>query len=423
MPPLLTDLMLIVEDDTRSSGLMRAVALRLGCDFIEPHSVDELSATLAIRLPTVALLAVDRLQNDGFEILQALARCNVRPPTLLVGDIDPRILATIARAAESYGLPLIGTRARPLNEIDLEQMLMPHVSAPPIVPREELVRALVEHEFSLRYQPKVSLGSDAFEVEGVEAFVRWEHPSRGQLQPRHFLSGIDAYGLSGDLTDYVITAAIRQAGIWQTQGLPLVVTVNLSPALVTDREFPDRLGSLLREHDLTPGRISIDITETAVHSDRNLIQEVFTRLRILGIGLSLDNFGTGLSSLTELYRMPFSEIKIDRMLLTDVAVEKDAETVVRAITDLAHNLHMSVCAEGVETRETLDFVRSAHFDTAQGHLFCGPVPAHEVEKLVGSWPAARPASPGTVRESPAGPDDPDVTRRLKRLKLSSFAAK
>lgn len=422
--PILTDLMLIVENDAASLALMRSVAARMGCDHIEPNGVDELVSMLAMRHPTIAVLAVDRLQNDGYGILEALAQHSVKPATLLVGDVNPRVLAGLGRAAESYGLFLIGTRSRPLDEVDLEQVLMAHVSAPPSIPREELVRALAEHEFSVRYQPKVGLVSDSLEILGVEALIRWEHPRRGQLPPRHFLSCVESHGLIGDLTDFVITESVRQVGVWQGQGMPLALAINLSPRLVKDREFPDRLASLLQEYDLAPQRISLDITETAVNSDRNLILEVFTRLRILGVGLSLDNFGTGLSSLTELYKMPFSEIKVDRALLTDVPRERDAEVVVRAIADLAHDLDMTVCAEGVETREMLDFARSAHFDSAQGNLFCGPVLANDIEKLVRSRSASASQASGVWRNlDRSGLNDTVVTRRLKRMKLASPAEK
>src|SRR6185312_8013867 len=128
--PILSDLMLIVEGDASSLALIRSVASRIGCDYIEPNGVDELAATLAMRQPTIAVIAVDRLQNDGYGILQALAHHGAKPATLLVGDISPRVLAGLQRAAESYGLSVIGTRSRPLDEADLEQVLVAHVSAP-----------------------------------------------------------------------------------------------------------------------------------------------------------------------------------------------------------------------------------------------------------------------------------------------------
>src|SRR3984957_16102893 len=143
------------------------------------------------------------------------------------------------------------------------------------------------------------------------------------------------------------------------------MVVNLSPKLVTDREFPERVAVLLRENEVPPQQLVLDVTEASSLDARDLMLDVFTRLRILGVGLSLDNFGTGVSSLTELYQMPFSEIKVDRALIADVAREREAMLIVQAIANLAHTMEIEVCAGGIESRELLEFVRSAGFDTAQ----------------------------------------------------------
>ena len=142
------------------------------------------------------------------------------------------------------------------------------------------------------------------------------------------------------------------------------------------------------------------------------------RLRILGMGLSLDNFGTGLSSLTDLYRMPFSEIKVDSALIREAAHEREAQIIVKAIADLAHALGLSVCAEGVESRAILEFVLATQFDTAQGRLFCGPADPADVEKLLTNWPAAVLPGIGTWQApAMASEEEPSATRRLRALRM------
>lgn len=419
MQPI-ADCMLILGHDLPSLEVLRSVASRLGCDHIEAGCLNELSAILAVRRPTIAVLAVDFIEADALAVLHTMAQHGQRPATLLIGAVKARLLASARRAAELQGLPIIGTRSLPLDELDVERLLTAHTGTPPPVARKELEQALAEQEFILRYQPKIALGGDDLRVQGVEALVRWQHPRRGQLQPRHFLDAVEAHGLLGDLTDFVITEAVRQAGVWHSGGMILEMAINLSPRLVKDRAFPDRLAALLRESDLPPGQIVLDITETAGAGDGDLMLEVFTRLRILGVGLSLDNFGTGLSSLMELYRMPFSEIKVDRALLMEVPKEREADVIVRAITSLAHALDIAVCAEGVETKEMLDFVRSAGFDTAQGRLFSGPVLAAEIEQLLYSWPGSAAAATGTWRAIQApGVEESSITRRLRHLRGGS----
>ncbi len=411
-PLPVADLLLVCETDPDSIAALRRVADRLGCDLVETADANELNTVLCIRHPTIVVLAVDGA--DSLERLSVLIQHDSRPATLLVGDQDERVLAEVKRAALARGLPVIAARQRPLPEGDFEQLLLAHVTAPLAITRAELDQALGEHEFLLEYQPKVSLATNAMDVIGVEALVRWRHPQRGTLLPRHFLHAVEQHDLLMPLADFVITEAIRQAGVWNTRGIRLQIAINLSPRLVQDRAFPERLAALLREEDVPAVQITLDVTETAGVQDRDLLQDVFTRLRDLGVGLSLDNFGTGLSSLTELYRTPYSEIKIDRSLLEDAMHERDAEVVVRAVVKVAHELQLRVCAEGVETVHALAFIRSAGFDYAQGHLFSEPVAPARIEELLaglarspsvgtGVWRALR-AVGGRVRRDLPGAD-------------------
>jgi EAL domain-containing protein (putative c-di-GMP-specific phosphodiesterase class I) len=187
---------------------------------------------------------------------------------------------------------------------------------------------------------------------------------------------------------------------------------------VKDREFPERLAVLLQENDFPSQYLVLDVTESPILDDHDLLLDVFTRLRILGVGLSLDNFGTGQSSLTELYRMPYSEIKVDHLLIADVPREREARIIVKAIVNLAHNLGLTVCAEGVETAQMLDFVRSAGFDAAQGRFFSEAVPAGEVEEMVRAWPSTGPAAAGSWRAAKSRDFD-GVTTTQRTLRARS----
>jgi EAL domain-containing protein (putative c-di-GMP-specific phosphodiesterase class I) len=250
----------------------------------------------------------------------------------------------------------------------------------------------------------------------VEALVRWQHPRRGLLQPRHFLRAVEEYGLMSRLTDFVMTEAVRQAGVWQANGLTLELIVNLGPGLVRDRAFPDRLATLLRESEFPPQQLCLDMTESTVGADRSLMLDVFTRLRDLGAGLSLDNFGTGLSSLTELYGLPFSEIKVDHSLIARVAREREAQLIVQAIANLGHTLQLGVCAEGVETRQTLEFIRFIGFDTAQGRFFAEPADGGEIERIVKAWPSSGPAASGSWQALKPAEFDPASTA-IRRMRV------
>ena len=392
-----SDLLLILEQEPEARAALCAMAERLGCDHIEPESADALNEVLGIRRPTLAVLAVDSTDSDCLALMNILAHHHVRPATLLVGATTGRVMASIKRAAEARGLPVLGVTARPLKVAEIEEILTLKLAVAPPIPRAELEQALAESELRLVYQLKLAISSSAVKILGVEALVRWQHPRRGLLQPRHFLNAVENYGLMSPLTDFVMTEAVRQASQWRTAGLALEITVNLSTELVQDRGFPERLAMLLQEYDFPARHLVLDVTEAASPAGQHLLLDVFTRLRILGVRLSLDNFGTGQSSLTGLYRMPFSEMKVDHTLIADVPHEREARVLVMAMVNLAHALGLTACAEGVETAQMLDFVRSAGFDAAQGHFFSEPVAAAEVEHLVRAWPSSGPAAPGSWR--------------------------
>jgi EAL domain-containing protein (putative c-di-GMP-specific phosphodiesterase class I) len=411
-----SDLILIMDHDPESLSVLRSVADRLGCERVEAESTEQLKRVLASRNPTIAVLAIDMPDADGLAALRALADRDMLPATFLLGSSTPRVLTSAKRAAQSRGLSVVGTSSRPVDATKLEQVLTSYLTAAPPIPRQELEQALAEHELTLLYQPKIALLADSVSVQGVEALVRWQHPRRGSLRPAHFLRAIEHHGLMMALTDFVMTEAVRQCGQWRAQGIPLQTVVNLSPRLVRDPAFPARLHALLREHAVPPEQLAFDIAEPSSAEDHDLMLEVFTNLRILGVGLSLDNFGTGRSSLTELYRMPYSEIKVDHSLVADGPTDGDAERIISAITELAHTLRLSVCAAGVETRPMFEFVRGVGFDSAQGHFFSGPVHAGLIEQFVKDWPRSAPSTTGTWR-SLRSATDPTIAKTARHVKL------
>ena len=410
----MTDLMLIIDHDPDSLVVLRTVADHLGCDRVESESSASLKDILAVRRPTIAVLALDAPEADGFAALRILADHDIRPATFLIGSSEPRVLASAKRAARKWGLTVIGTSSRPLDSTALERLVTAHLTAAPPITRGELEQALTGHEMALLYQPKMDLRAEDVAIQGVEALVRWQHPRRGALRPAHFLRAVEHHGLMTELTDYVLTEAIRQSGQWCTQGIALEMVVNLAPQLVQDPGFPRRLASLLQEHAVPAQQLTLDIAEPSTSEDHDLMLEVFTTLRIFGVGLSLDNFGTGRSSLTELYRMPYSEIKVDQSLLADGPVDADAQHIIRAVTGLAHALQLSVCAEGVETRRMFDFVRETGFDSAQGHFFCTPVDAAQIERFVADWPRSSSAATGHWRALRADSTATSNRRRMRR---------
>jgi EAL domain-containing protein (putative c-di-GMP-specific phosphodiesterase class I) len=331
--------------------------------------------------PFAIVVDLEAASFDALDVLEMFGSMRLQSHIVLLNGTDLRKLADARRVAAAVGLEIAGTLERPLMMSALSQLLERHAVACAPIDADELRRALAGDELLLHYQPILSRAGNDWNITGTEALVRWQHPERGLLYPGQFLKVAEGAGLLGELTDFVIASAVRQAGAWVQRNLDLTVAVNLSPSLVRDFGFVDRFMRVLHEYEVMPDRITLEVIEAASLQDRALLREVLGRLRLHGVTLSLDDFGTGHSSLTDLCRLPFNEIKIDRTLINAVPEQREASTVTCAIVDLAHRLSMRVCAEGVETDEAFRFLAAAGCDSMQGIAFAAPVQAGEIESL------------------------------------------
>jgi diguanylate cyclase (GGDEF)-like protein len=241
----------------------------------------------------------------------------------------------------------------------------------------ELREALAaEDQLVLALQPAVNLVSGA--PTGVEALIRWKHPRRGQLGPADFVRAVENSELLGPFTRYVIDKALTAAAEWARHGLDVPVAVNLSARNLLDPRLPADVAELLRQHRMPAHRLVVEITETVVMSELEVVDEVLAGLRALGVGLSVDDFGTGYSSLTLLTRITVDELKVDRTFVRKMAYSAEAAAIVRTTVDLARELGLRVVAEGVETADQRAALTALGCTAAQGFHFFRPMPADNV---------------------------------------------
>jgi len=188
----------------------------------------------------------------------------------------------------------------------------------------------------------------------------------------------ESSGLIRPMTDFVIQQALMQLKSWQLRQIGLGIRVNISASLLTDVEFPDRFETLTAELAVDPSTVTLEVTETAMLDQHPNTFDILTRFRLKQVNLAIDDFGIGYSSLTQLFRMPFNEMKIDKSLLLQAPESSEARIMVEALVELAHNLNLTVCAEGVESQQVLDYLRDIGCDSAQGFFIGRPIPSKDV---------------------------------------------
>jgi EAL domain-containing protein (putative c-di-GMP-specific phosphodiesterase class I) len=233
-------------------------------------------------------------------------------------------------------------------------------------------------------------------VTGAEALARWRHPSRGVLPPIAFLGLIADAGLMVPFTMDVLDQALVQQSRWSMAGYDVCVSVNISAASLRDDELPDKIAGLIAKRSVNPSRITLEITEDSFIADPEQALLVLERLRGLGVELSIDDFGTGFSSLTYIRRLPVSELKLDRTFLTGAPEDRRAVSIIRSTVDLAHSLGLRIVAEGIENLEALELVDDLGCDAAQGYLMGRPVPAEEFDLTAVARAPLRIAMPAAV---------------------------
>ena len=315
-----------------------------------------------------------------------LAASGSRVPIVLMSGLDERVLSSASRLGQALDLHIAGAVAKPLSLGDLRTLFNSHrresICAPPVddavaaeseaVPSGRTTRstsgALVVH-----YQPQAWLSTSA--VAGAEALVRWRHPELGLVSPATFLPRAEGSGFMRTLTKAVLRDALAQCRRWARGGYKVPVSVNLSPALLDDLSLPDEIERLTLDANVTPSDVTLEVTESVAVTRRQVAMDVLTRLRLKGFRLALDDFGVGFSSLVELQHMPFTELKIDKSFVFDVAGDASARAIVDAVIGLAHKLSLRIVAEGIENAATWALLRDAGCDVGQGYLLSPAVDA------------------------------------------------
>ena len=401
------DRLLMIDDEPGFREIVKRVAETAGYEVIATHDPAVFANASRRWHPTVIMLDLIMPGADGIQLLRTLAADRCAAHIVLTSAADSKILDSALHLGRERGLNMSAALPKGAGIATMRERLAAFKHTPKLQLSADLVRAISAGQLFLEFQPK--LDCRLWRITGVEALVRWRHPTLGVVPPERFIGLAEENGFIGRLTDWIILRAAEQAAAWRRDSLDLDVAVNISAHDLEDIDLPDRLEQHCREAGIDPRFLTLELTETGAMREEVQMMDVLTRLRLKGFQLSIDDFGTGYSSLVQLQKMPFSEIKIDKSFVTQMTSNRDCRVIVEIIVDLAHKLGLRSVAEGVENKSALDALVEIGCDAAQGYLFSRPLAATNVAEFVSkhnatttpqiAHPAPAPVSPAAMRRA------------------------
>lgn len=328
---------------------------------------------------------------DGIDLIRRLAAQRAKVRVILIGALDNTLLFTIETMAAAYGLELLGTLVKPVAGLALSEMIQ-HLQAPhgsavadevPVFTFVDVAAGLQAREFIPYFQPKILL--ETGHVKGLEVFVRWNHPQHGVLGPRSFLPALEHNSRTDFLDWCVIEAAVAQCAAFHAQGLPVEMSFNVAPETLAHPSFIEQISACVERHQVMAQYLTFEMPESSVLTNDPGFLERLVRLRMIGYGLAIDDYGTGRSNLQLLARVPFTELKIDRSFVDGAARRRALGTVLSSCLALARSLERESCAVGVETRQDWDFLQGLGCTYAQGYHIARPMPAAAFPGWLKDW--------------------------------------
>lgn len=380
--------LLILDDEEAVGRTIGFIAEEIGFEVRSFTRPAEFFAALDAWQPTHIAIDLVMPEMDGIEAMRLLAERGCQASIIITSGVGSRVLDSARRTATEQGLKKVNAISKPFSHEMLRALLSdgygrragrPSVAEPQhaddfVVTEEQLRNGLEQQQLQLAYQPKIDCSSGA--LAGFEALVRWAPTPSLLILPDQFVPLAESSGLIKLLTEQVCDQALR----WFAQNFAsstLTLSINFSAKNLADTHLAEWISELCRQHGVDPARVILELTESSAMDDPVKSLALLTRLRMQGFQLSIDDFGTGFSSLVQLVRLPFSELKVDKSFVMTALESHEARAVIKSIVDLGKSLGLRVAAEGVEEAATLDYITSVGCDFAQGYFISGPLPGRD----------------------------------------------
>lgn len=389
---------LIIDDDPLLRMIAESYFRAKGSDVVRTAEDGVVALEILDSLeisPGLILCDLNMPNIDGLQFLRLLKQRDYKEPIIILSSEHLSIITMAEKLARTHDLNIIAALSKPLKPIEIDNVLLKLKK--PVASRlkktshnlteNELRSAISSGNILPYYQPKAD--TQTGRTVGVEALARWIHPEIGVILPDDFIPLAEQTGLIKPLTKTIIHQAITDAERLARLRLNIKMAINLSVLMLDDVVLPDEIAFLIDEADLDPSMFTFEITESGIVEKNAMSIEVLARLRMLRFGLSIDDFGTAYSNLEHLLQFPFTELKIDRMFVSNALTDPKAMASVETSVSLAQKLGLTIVAEGVETKEDWKYLSKLGVDELQGFLFARPMPIKELLNYIFDWQAGQ----------------------------------
>ena len=338
----------------------------------------------------VAICDLDMPGMDGMAFVRHLAEGKLVSAIVLLSGLESRLISSVESMATFQGMTVLGTIEKPVSPQKIANLLAKfepetglRQSVPPAMSAIDIEEGLKASQFIAYFQPKVDFKT--LKLVGFEALARWNHPEKGVLPPASFIQMAEKSSLIDRITTCMIEVSLKQLKGWSDQGFETGMAINLSLSYLGSQGVADKISAEVQRYGISPNAVTLEVTESLVTSDLGHVLENLARLRMRGFDISIDDYGTGFSSMQQLSRIPFTELKIDQSFVTGATNRPNMRVILESSLQLSQKLGLRSVAEGVEKDDEWALLKSLGCDIAQGYFIARPMPGEAVMDWHQSW--------------------------------------